>query len=132
VLQTWVYQGERRPGAGHSENGGYYVNIRDAAGNRHYYAHMADLKVGPGDTVRRGQQIGTCGDTGNAAGGCPHLHYGIRDSRGQALNPYTLLRPSYDAGDWQGAVGGSSWSWAWVALGAIGAVGGLALWWKSR
>ena len=136
VLESTVYRGERRPGAGHSENGGWYVYIRDPAGFLHYYAHMEELQVRPGELVRAGQQIGTCASTGNAAGGCPHLHYGIRDSAGRAVNPYTLLRERYDAGEWRGQPIVTSspqtrWSWAWMAAGGLVAIG-LGAWWWQR
>lgn len=119
VMTEWRYRGERRPGAGQSEQGGWYVKIQDTAGNKHYYAHMKDLLVRSGDRVRAGQQIGTCWDSGNARGGCPHLHYGIRDPSGRAINPYDLLRPMYQAGAWRGSPrGGGSGTGPAVAVKA--------------
>lgn len=49
----------------------------------HYaaYAHMADSKVRPGDSVKRGQVIGRSGDSGNARGMKGedlHLHFELR------------------------------------------------------
>jgi len=45
----------------------------------YYYAHLdryaADLKEGM--PVREGQVIGYVGNTGDASGGAPHLHFGI-------------------------------------------------------
>lgn len=134
VVNEWVYRGERRPGAGQSTNGGNYVMIRDAAGNKHYYAHLDRLMVRSGERVRAGQQIGTCGDTGNARGGCPHLHYGIRDEGGSPINPYTLLVDRYRAGEWQGSVRGSGPRWELIASGVGAGVAALAiggfLWWR--
>ena len=43
----------------------------------HYYAHMAELRSSAFDWAGRGEAIGTVGDTGNASGKAPHLHYSI-------------------------------------------------------
>lgn len=57
----------------------------------HYYAHMqqfADIEVG--EWVEAGEVIGYVGDSGNAKGTPPHLHYGIY-TRSGVVNPYPLL-----------------------------------------
>ncbi len=78
--------------------GGKVVWIAGPAGSYHYYAHLNKHKRGlkVGDRVRKGQVIGYVGNTGNARGGSPHLHYGIYlagKGRG-AVNPYFyLMRP---------------------------------------
>lgn len=74
--------------------GGRVVHITGPGGYRHYYAHLEDW--GPqetGDWVVQGEVIGYVGNSGNAAGGPTHLHYGIYAPTGQAINPYPLLRP---------------------------------------
>jgi len=43
----------------------------------HYYAHMQTRSARVGQVVRQGDQLGTVGTTGNAAGKPPHLHYTI-------------------------------------------------------
>jgi len=71
--------------------GGQTVWILGPGLERHYYAHLnryAALR--PGDHVDAGQIIGYAGNTGNARGGPPHLHYGIY-SGGAARNPYPRL-----------------------------------------
>ena len=43
----------------------------------HYYAHLDKFNTNMFDIVKQGEKIGTVGDTGNAKGKEPHLHYGI-------------------------------------------------------
>jgi hypothetical protein len=47
-----------------------------------------------GDYVRRGELVGYVGDSGDADGIQPHLHFEIRTPSGRAINPYTYLRES--------------------------------------
>jgi murein DD-endopeptidase MepM/ murein hydrolase activator NlpD len=42
-----------------------------------YYAHLDDQKVKAGQLVKKGQVLGTVGNTGNAITTPPHLHFGI-------------------------------------------------------
>jgi hypothetical protein len=44
-----------------------------------------------GQTVRRGQLVGYVGDSGDADGGTPHLHFEVRTPSGRAIDPYTYL-----------------------------------------
>ncbi len=52
------------------------------------YAHMKDLKVKPGQKIKKGQVIGTVGKTGRATGA--HLHWGA-SLNNVRFDPYSLL-----------------------------------------
>lgn len=129
VLTVWIYQGERRPGAGFSEKGGWYVWIEDDLGFKHYFAHMAsEPLVRPGETVKAGQLIGYCGNTGNAEGGCAHLHYAVTAPNGQKFNPFQTLDRIYTAGGWRGTpLGWNSGGGVLLLLAAVG----LGTWWLT-
>ena len=73
--------------------GGNVVWVLGPGGHRHYYAHLDRYAEGlsAGDRVVPGTVIGHVGDTGNARGTPPHLHYGVYGSNG-AYNPYPLLK----------------------------------------
>jgi hypothetical protein len=45
-----------------------------------------------GQTVKRGQLVGYVGDSGDADGGQPHLHFEVRTPTGRAIDPYPYLR----------------------------------------
>ncbi|HYC83526.1 MAG TPA: peptidoglycan DD-metalloendopeptidase family protein [Candidatus Paceibacterota bacterium] len=65
-------------------NGGYgnYVVIRHANGVQTLYSHLSSVAVRVGQTVERGEGIGTVGNTGRSTG--PHLHFEVRG----ASNPF--------------------------------------------
>ena len=73
--------------------GGRQVWVLGPAGQRHYYAHLDGWAEGlaVGDVVWAGDPLGTVGDTGNARGTPPHLHYGVYGDGG-AIDPLPLLR----------------------------------------
>ncbi|NNF63636.1 MAG: M23 family metallopeptidase, partial [Acidimicrobiia bacterium] len=78
---------------------GWYAVVRHADGVESWYLHLdhdsadgepfpADLKVG--DFVAAGTVIGFVGDSGNAAGTDPHVHFELHD-RGRRVNPFQEL-----------------------------------------
>jgi len=72
--------------------GGKQVWLRDdAVGNSHYYAHLDSILAENGKRVKTGDTLGLVGNTGNAAGGATHLHFGIYSAAG-ATDPYPSIR----------------------------------------
>ena len=72
--------------------GGKQVWLRDdEVGNSHYYAHLDSVLTEGGRKVKTGDTLGLVGNTGNAAGGATHLHFGIY-STGGAVDPYPFIR----------------------------------------
>lgn len=59
-------------------NGGYgnYIIVSHANGTQTLYSHCTKVFVSVGETVERGEQIGTIGVTGRVTG--PHLHFEVR------------------------------------------------------
>jgi len=88
---------------------GNYVMLRDAEGWEYWYIHLnndspgtddganpKDWMFGPGVVrgakVKAGQLVGFVGDSGNAEGTAPHLHFEIHKPDGTVINPYKSLR----------------------------------------
>ena len=57
--------------------GGKFILILGPKWRIHYYAHLDEIKTKPFSLVTQDTEIGTVGNTGNAATTPAHLHYGI-------------------------------------------------------
>ena len=57
--------------------GGRVVAVLGAKWQIHYYAHLARIDVHVGEFVSSKRPIGLLGNSGNAKGKAPHVHYSI-------------------------------------------------------
>jgi murein DD-endopeptidase MepM/ murein hydrolase activator NlpD len=74
--------------AGFKGNFGRVIQIQHEYGFSTLFGHLERIMVAPGQHVRRGQEIGTVGNSGNSTG--PHLHYEVHVND-QAVNPRPYL-----------------------------------------
>jgi murein DD-endopeptidase MepM/ murein hydrolase activator NlpD len=71
--------------SGNTGNGyGNHVKLNHGFGYETLYGHMVRIKVGSGQSVKRGEVIGWVGSTGKSTG--PHLHYEVHKN-GKPLDP---------------------------------------------
>lgn len=78
--------------AGNTPRGGKTVWLRSANDEfYYYYAHLDKHLVQPGQMVKKGQHLGTVGNTGNAKLTPPHLHFGIYSFTG-AIDPLPHIK----------------------------------------
>jgi len=68
---------------------GVHVRIQHGDGSLTIYGHLQNTAVKVGDKVQAGQVIGLSDNTGNSSG--PHLHFELRDPRGQPIDPQPYL-----------------------------------------
>ena len=90
---------------GWNDVGGNRLWLRDSQGNEFYYAHLSAFSplAKNGRHVKAGEVVGFVGNTGDAQGTPPHLHFEV--------HPSSLLFMGYD-----GAVDPTSYLRAWQHL----------------
>ena len=76
------------PEAGLFEGDGESFYLYADSGTTYFGTHNGGDLVASGSRVTRGQPISTVSNTGNAAGGSPHLHFEIHPGDGPAVDPY--------------------------------------------
>jgi murein DD-endopeptidase MepM/ murein hydrolase activator NlpD len=80
---------------GFNKIGGFRLWLRDTSGNEFYYAHLSaysPLAV-EGRRVDAGDVVGFVGDTGDADGGTPHLHFEIHPAAMAGLGYHGVVAP---------------------------------------
>jgi peptidoglycan LD-endopeptidase LytH len=72
---------------------GRSLYLRGDDGNTYFYAHLQGYAPAGvvGSRVVAGDHIAYNGDTGNARGGAPHIHFEQHPGGGAAVNPYPYL-----------------------------------------
>jgi murein DD-endopeptidase MepM/ murein hydrolase activator NlpD len=77
--------------------GGNRLWLRGDSGTEYYYAHVSAFAPGLRDGLRvnAGDPVAYVGDTGNAKGTPPHLHFQMHPDGGDPVNPYPLLKATY-------------------------------------
>jgi murein DD-endopeptidase MepM/ murein hydrolase activator NlpD len=76
--------------AGVGATAGNWLELEGDDGHTYWYMHNEKNLI-TGGKVTVGQQIATVGNTGNAAGGPPHVHFEYHPNGDGPVNPYSLL-----------------------------------------
>ncbi len=74
---------------GYESGGGRYVKVKYDNGYTSFYCHLQSYSVSKGQRVSAGQQIARSDNTGQWTTGA-HLHMGIYDKSGKAVNPRSV------------------------------------------
>ena len=84
---------------------GRYVVIRHNDEYETLYAHMDEIMVLKGQKVKRGEQIGTVGNTGRST--APHLHYEVHH-KGRPVNPISYCIDGLSAKEYEQLINSAS------------------------
>lgn len=68
---------------------GKYIVVEHPGGLQTWYLHLSRIGVSAGDSVKKGQEIGSLGSTGRSTG--PHLHFEIV-KQGEPVDPLPYLK----------------------------------------
>jgi murein DD-endopeptidase MepM/ murein hydrolase activator NlpD len=73
--------------------GGWRFWLRDRWGNEFYHAHLSAFAPAAkeGATVKAGTVIGFVGNTGDARGTPPHVHFEIHPGGGDPIPPFSYV-----------------------------------------
>jgi murein DD-endopeptidase MepM/ murein hydrolase activator NlpD len=87
--------------------GGNAVSVLGAGGRTYYYAHLSRYadRLQPGAFVSAGDILGYVGNTGNARGTPPHLHFGVYTPAGP-VDPLPLFNAHLSRGRQSGPSAG--------------------------
>ena len=77
------------PGASGDASYGNFVKLRHANGYCTLYAHLKNVSVTKGQTVKAGDRLGYMGNSGNSYGA--HLHFEIRTPGNERIDPEPYL-----------------------------------------
>ena len=76
-------------GASGNASYGNCVKVKHPNGYSTLYAHLSAVTVKNGQSVKKGQQIGNMGNTGNSYGS--HLHFEVRNTSDTCIDPAPYL-----------------------------------------
>lgn len=121
---VWVQTGQKHnPGSTGNASYGNAVKIKHPNGYFTLYAHLKNVKVKLGETVKTGQTLGYMGNTGNSYGA--HLHFEVRDRKDNRINPTPYLDSNLPnvANQYQAYDNVKNCWLPWVAVGSNGYAG---------